>query len=194
MSEDVVLVAGLVVVGVQLVDHHLDQLVDLGGLGAAEERGDVLRLLVQLRHHPFVQLLLEVEVDLGGPELDPVVAVRPRERLLHHFVVLQHQPHLVLHVEALGLELVVAADFSSLSCSLIFSICACSSEMISETFSRCAFTSCCSTSSDGRIAFAIATAITVVIVAASSFSVFAISSFSPCTGDGGAGEEVEVEV
>ena len=122
---------------VQLVDHHLDQLVDLGGFGAAEERGDVLRLLVQLqgdggggeaevevvevevvevgvaarhlRHHPFVQLLLEVEVDLGGPQLDPVVAVRPRERLLHHFVVLQHQPHLVLHVEALGLELVVAA-------------------------------------------------------------------------------------
>ena len=67
--------------------------------------------------------------------------------------------------------------------------------MISETFSRCAFTSCCSTSSDGRIAFpAIATAITVVIVAASSFSVFAISSFNPCTGDGGGGEEVEVEV
>lgn len=94
---------------VQLVDHHLDQLVDLGGLGAAEERGDVLRLLIQLRHHPFVQLLLEVEVDLGGPELDPIVAVRPRERLLHHFVVLQHQTHLVLHVEALGLELVVAA-------------------------------------------------------------------------------------
>ena len=117
---------------VQLVDHHLDQLVDLGGFGAAEERGDVLRLLVQLqgdggggeaevevvevgvaarhlRHHPFVQLLLEVEVDLGGPELDPVVAVRPRERLLHHFVVLQHEAHLVLHVEALGLELVVAA-------------------------------------------------------------------------------------
>ena len=135
--EDVVLVACLVVVGVQLVDHHLDQLVDLGGLGAAEERGDVLRLLVQLRgdggggeaevevevvevvevgvaarhlrHHPFVQLLLEVEVDLGGPQLDPVVAVRPRERLLHHFVVLQHEAHLVLHVEALGLELVVAA-------------------------------------------------------------------------------------
>ena len=69
------------------------------------------------------------------------------------------------------------SDAPRRSCSLIL-ICACSSEMISDTFGG-AFTGGCSTSSEGRIAPAIATAITVVIAPTSSFSVFAISSTDP---------------
>mmetsp|Transcript_230 Transcript_230/g.637 ORF Transcript_230/g.637 Transcript_230/m.637 type:complete len:697 (+) Transcript_230:1407-3497(+) len=105
--EHVVLVARLVMVGVDPLNNHLNERIDLRRLRHLEDGGERLRILVQNRKHALVQLLLEVGAHARVGELEALVSARLCEGLVHQLVVGEHQLHLGLHVDQLHLQRVV---------------------------------------------------------------------------------------